>query len=176
MLTSTYNNIILQIKHSRGEARWSLSRPTTVQSQTHWSVPSGTIKRRLQYYAKISRLYMTQYTECTKACRLQALSAVCRKSVSSAKAQCTHKHSHDAQCSLTTYTQTHTSIHTRYYKTRGRQQQLVPHYIDVWWWTPAFAKRNIEVCQFCLFKNFLYQFIINGIWSEASHVTRDQYQ
>ena len=77
------HNIILQ-NYSRGEARWSL-RPTTVQSQTHWSVPSGTIKHRLQYYAKISRLYMTQYIECTKACRLQALSAVCRKSVSSAK-------------------------------------------------------------------------------------------
>ena len=86
MLTSTYNTTLYyKIKHSRGEARWSLSRPTTVQSQTHWSVPSGTIKRRLQYYAKISRLYMTQYIECTKACRLQALSAVCRKGVSSAK-------------------------------------------------------------------------------------------
>ena len=77
---------------------------------------------------------MTQYTECTKACRLQALSAVCRKSVSSTKAQCTHKHSHDAQYSLTTYTQTHTSTHTRYYKTRGRQQQSVPSLLSLESW------------------------------------------
>ena len=46
---------------------------------------------------------MTQYTECTKACRLQTLSAVCRKSVSSAKhnvhpnIHLTHNHS---QCTL----------------------------------------------------------------------------
>ena len=56
-----------------------------------------------QYYAKISRLYMAQYTECTKACRLQTLSAMCRKSMSSAKhnvhtnIHLTHNHS---QCAL----------------------------------------------------------------------------
>ena len=81
---------------------------------------------------------MTQYTECTKACRLQTLSAVCRKSVSSATiynyciynfykyhTQCTRKRTiftHNVHSDTHLHFQPHKHTDTML-SLRGRQQQ-----------------------------------------------------
>ena len=76
--------VILQIKHSRGEARWSLTRPTTELSSNTLTCSLRNCQTQTEYYTKIPRLYVAQYLRCEsepsakhyvlsaeKACRLQ---------------------------------------------------------------------------------------------------------
>ena len=76
--------VILQIKHSCGEARWSLTRPTTELSSNTLTCSFRNYQTQTEYYTKIPRLYVAQYLRCEsepsakhyvlsaeKACRLQ---------------------------------------------------------------------------------------------------------
>ena len=76
--------IILQIKYSRVEARWSLTRPTTKTILNTLTCSLRNYQTQTEYYTKITRLYVAQYLRCEsepsakryvrsaeKACRLQ---------------------------------------------------------------------------------------------------------
>ena len=136
MLTSTYNTTLyykLNTHVVRHDGPWLGQQQNC--PQTHWRVPSGTIKRRLNTILR-SHAYMWHSTSGAKVNRLQnAKCWVQKKRVvcnyitiyRTHIPQCTHKRSSDTQ-SLTMYTPTHTNIHTRYYTTRDRQQQTsLPH-------------------------------------------------